>query len=88
MRTLFDKILLIVLDGLASVTALITIGMLAILVGAVGAFFGFAITFDWGLSDSIRYGVIVLCAVVAPVWLGVRLWQWWNKADDAPPKSN
>jgi hypothetical protein len=88
MRTLFDKILLIVLDGLATVTAVITIGMLAILAGGVGAFFGFMITFQWDLSGSIRYGVIVLCALVAPVLLGVRLWQWWNKADDAPPPSS
>jgi hypothetical protein len=29
-----------------------------------------------------------LCAVVAPVWLGVWLWQQWIKPDDAPPKSN
>jgi hypothetical protein len=88
MRTLFDKILLVVLDGLASVTALITVGMLAILVGAIGAFFGFVIAFQWDLSGSIRYGVIVLCAVVAPVWLGVWLWQRWIKPDDVTPPSS
>jgi hypothetical protein len=88
MRTLFDKILLIVLDGLGSVAALITVGMLAILAGGVGAFLGFIITFQWDLSDSVRYGVVVLCALLAPVWIGVWLWQQWIKPDDVPPKSN
>jgi hypothetical protein len=88
MRAFFDKALLIVLDGLASVTMLITVGMLAILAGGVGAFVGFALAYQYGLSGSIRYGVIVLCALLAPVWIGVWLWQRWIKPDDVPPKSN
>jgi hypothetical protein len=88
MRAYLDKILPNVLNGAASVTMLITVGMLAILVGAIGAFVGFAFAFLWGLSGSIQYGVIALCALVAPVWLGVWLWLRWIKPDDVPPRSS
>jgi hypothetical protein len=88
MRAFFEKALPSVLNGLAPVVTLITFGMLAILVAAVGAFFGFVYTKDRGFPDSLQYGAIALCALVAPVWLGVWLWRRAIRPDDEPPGSS
>jgi hypothetical protein len=67
MQTFFEKALLFVLNALGSVAMLITIGMLALLVGAIGAFFGFAFAWENHFPASLQYGPMVLCAVLAPV---------------------
>jgi hypothetical protein len=88
MPAFFEKALPIVLDTLGSVAMLITIGMLAILVGAIGAFFGHAFAWEHHLPDSLRYGVVALGALLAPAWLGVWLWLRYIRLDDGPPRSS
>jgi hypothetical protein len=88
MPTFSEKALLIVLNTLGSVAMLITIGMLAILVGGVGAFFGFAFAWQYHLPASLQYGAMVLCAILAPLWLGAWLWLRVIKPDDDPPCSS
>ncbi len=78
---------MIALDALGSVAMLITIGMLITLVGAVGAFFGFIYASQHNLPDSAQYGLAALCALVAPVLLGVWLWRRVIRPDDDPPRS-
>jgi hypothetical protein len=86
MPAFFEKALPIVLNVLGSVAMLITIGMLAILVGAIGAFIGFAFAWEYHFSASLQYGAMALCALVAPVWLGVWLWRRVIRSDDDPPR--
>jgi hypothetical protein len=88
MPAFFEKALPIVLNALGSVIMLITIGMLAILVGAIGAFFGFAFAWEHHFPVSLQYGVMASCALLAPVWLGVWLWLRFMKLDDGPPRSS
>jgi hypothetical protein len=88
MPSFFEKALPIVLDALGSVAMLMTIGMLAILVGGIGAFFGYAFASAHHLHDSLRYGVVVLGALLAPVWVGVWLWLRYINLDDGPPRSS
>lgn len=89
MRTFFEKALAIALDALASVAALITIGMLAVLVAAFGALFGFVIVNQSHFSDSLQYGVMALCALLMPVLVGLQLWRRvFKKLDDEPPRSS
>jgi hypothetical protein len=88
MPAFFEKALPIVLNALGSVAMLITIGMLAILVGAIGAFFGFAFAWEHDFPASLRYGVMAVCALLAPVWLGVWLWLRVIRSDDDPPRSS
>ena len=88
MRAFFEKALPIVLNALGSVAMLITICMLVILVGAIGAFFGFAYTKEYDLPVSLQRGAMALCAILAPVWLGVWLWRRVIRPDDDPPRSS
>jgi hypothetical protein len=88
MPAFLEKALPVVLNALGSVAMLITVGMLAILVGGIGAFFGFAFAWQFHLSDSLRYGAMALGALVAPVWLGSWLWLRVFKSDDNPPRSS
>jgi hypothetical protein len=62
--------------------------MLAILVGGIGAFLGFAFAWQFHLPDSLRYGAMALRALMAPVWLGAWLWLRVIKSDDDPPRSS
>ena len=87
-KALFEKALPIVLNALGSVAMLMTIGMLAIMVGAIGAFFGFAFAWEYHFPRSLQFGAIALCALLAPLWLGARLWLWFIKLDDDPPRSS
>jgi hypothetical protein len=88
MPAFFKKALLIVLDALGSGAMVITIGMLAVLVGGFGAFVGFAFAFNFDLPDPLRHGVVALCTILMPVLVGVRLWQWWQATpNDEPPPS-
>jgi len=88
MRALFDKALPIVLNGLGSVAVLVTFCMLAIIVGAVGAFFGFGYAEEHGFPIAVQRVAMVLCAVLAPVWLGIWLWRSIIRPDDEPPSSS
>jgi hypothetical protein len=88
MPAFFDKALPIVLNALGSVAMLMTIGMLAILVGAIGAFVGFAFAWEYHFPHSLQYGAMVLCAILAPLWLSARLWLWFIKLDDEPPRAS
>lgn len=88
MRTFWEKALLIALDTLGSVALLITAGMLAFLVGSVGAFFGFLYAKQHDFPVSVQYGVAAICALLLPVWLCVWLWQWAIRPDDEPPQSS
>jgi EamA domain-containing membrane protein RarD len=88
MPAFFEKALPVVLNALGSVIMLITVGMLAILVGAIGAFFGFAFAWQRNLPVSVQYGLMALCAILAPIGLGVWLWQRFMKLDDGPPRSS
>jgi len=88
MRAFFEKTLPIVLNALASVAMLTTIGMLIILVGGIGAFVGFAFAWELHLRESLQYGAIALCAILAPVWLGLWLWPRVIRPDDDPPRSS
>jgi hypothetical protein len=67
---------------------LITVGMLAILVGAFGALIGFIYARQHDFPVSIQYGVAALCALLAPVLLGVWLWRKIIRPDDGPPRSS
>ena len=88
MRTFWEKALLIALDALGSVALLITAGMLAFLVGSVGAFFGFMYAKQHDFPVSVQYGVAAICALLLPVWLCVWLWQRAIRPDDEPPRSS
>jgi hypothetical protein len=91
MRSSFEKALLIALDALGGVALLITIGMVAILVGSIGAFLGSIYAELNGFSDSMQYGMLAIGALLAPVWLCVWLWRLWRRAvrpDNETPQSS
>ena len=88
MRTFSNKVLIILLDALGSVAMLITVGMLVTLVGAAGALLGFFYASQHGFPGFAQYGLAALCALLAPVLLGVWLWQQVIKPDDDPPRSS
>jgi len=91
MRSFFQKALLIALDSLGAVAVLITIGMIAIIVGSIGAILGYVYATLQGFSDPVRYGVVAAGALLAPVWLCVWLWRLSQQAirpDDDPSQSS
>lgn len=88
MQTFFKKALIFVLDAASVVVGLITIAMLATLVGAAGALFGLFYAEQHDFSESTQYRLEVICALLAPVWLGIWLWRRAIKHDDDPPGSN
>lgn len=90
-RSFFEKALLIALDALGGVALLITIGMVATLVGSIGAMFGSSYARQHDLSVSMQYGVTAIAALLAPLWLCAWLWRLWQRAvkpDDQTPQSN
>jgi hypothetical protein len=87
MRTFINRALPIVLDALASVAMVGTIGMLATIVGALGATFGFLYAEQHDFPVPLQYGAAAFCAIVTPVLLGVWLWRRAIKPDDDPPQS-
>ena len=82
-----DKLLLFVLDALGSIAGLITLGMLALMLGTIGAFLGHVLAWRYDLPDSLDYGAMVVGALLFPVWLGLWLWQRVIRPDDDPPPS-
>jgi hypothetical protein len=78
-RSFPEKALLIALDTLGAVALLITIGAVVILVGSIGALLGFMYANQHDLSDSVRYGVEAICALLAPVWFCAWLWRLWQR---------
>jgi hypothetical protein len=86
MRSFYEKALLVALDALGSLAMVITIGMLAILFGAIGAFVGYIYARD--LPAPMQYGVVAICALLAPVWLGVWLWRQIIKLDNDTSQSS
>ena len=85
MPAFLEKALLIVLNTLGVVAGLITIGVLALMVGAVGAFLGYVFAVQNHLPVFLQYGAMAVFGLLAPVWLATWLWQNLVRPDDEPP---